>query len=112
MQEIWHRTIFWSIQGLQEKQVTSWPNNPHLENVRIWCSAEQAVEVRAAPGTGNHTDVGQLLDASWQIKRSLVDGITGEALDDLYSAVMELGTLVGNCLVLVGDFFVPRFSRN
>ncbi len=66
---------------------------------------KQAVEVRAALETGNHTDVGQLLDASWQIKRSLVDGITGDALDDLYSAVMELGTSGGKLLGAGGGGF-------
>ena len=46
-----------------------------------------------------------MLDASWQIKRSLVDGITGDALDDLYSAVMELGTSGGKLLGAGGGGF-------
>ena len=66
---------------------------------------QQAVEVRIALESGNHNTVGILLDASWQIKRTLVDGITGDALDDLYSTVMELGTSGGKLLGAGGGGF-------
>ena len=66
---------------------------------------QQAVEVRTALESGNHNTVGMLLDASWQIKRTLVDGITGDALDDLYSTVMELGTSGGKLLGAGGGGF-------
>ena len=45
------------------------------------------------------------MDASWQIKRTLVDGITGDTLDDLYSSVMELGTSGGKLLGAGGGGF-------
>ena len=85
---------------LAKQSASSGKKRTDLDTLR-----QQAVEVRAALETGNHTDVGQLLDASWQIKRSLVDGITGDALDDLYSAVMELGTSGGKLLGAGGGGF-------
>mgnify|MGYP001296710137 CR=1 FL=1 len=66
---------------------------------------QQATEVRIALESGNHSAVGKLLDASWQIKRTLVDGITGDTLDDLYSSVMELGTSGGKLLGAGGGGF-------
>ncbi len=66
---------------------------------------QQAVDVRTALECGTHADVGRLLDASWQIKRTLVDGISGDALDDLYSKVMDLGTSGGKLLGAGGGGF-------
>ena len=66
---------------------------------------QQAVEVRNALESGDHSTVGQLLDSSWQIKRNLVDGITGEALDELYSSVIELGATGGKLLGAGGGGF-------
>ncbi len=66
---------------------------------------QQAIEVRTALEDGNHAAVGSLLDASWQIKRTLVDGITGDALDELYSSVMNLGTTGGKLLGAGGGGF-------
>ena len=71
-----------------------------LDNLR-----QQAVEVRAALESGNHASVGRLLDTSWKIKRELVDGITGAALDDLYDSVMALGATGGKLLGAGGGGF-------
>lgn len=66
---------------------------------------EQAVSVRNALEAGDHAAVGALLDASWQIKRTLVDGITGGALDDLYTDVMDRGATGGKLLGAGGGGF-------
>ncbi len=66
---------------------------------------EQAIDVRIALDSGNHVAVGSLLDASWLIKRGLVDGITGDSLDQLYSSVMKLGTTGGKLLGAGGGGF-------
>ena len=46
-----------------------------------------------------------MLDTSWKIKRELVDGITGAALDDLYDSVMALGATGGKLLGAGGGGF-------
>ena len=66
---------------------------------------EQAVEVRGALESGDHAAVGALLDASWRIKRTLVAGITGEALDALYQQVIALGATGGKLLGAGGGGF-------
>ena len=66
---------------------------------------QQAVTVRNALESGDHSTVGQLLDASWQIKRNLVDGITATALDELYTSVIELGASGGKLLGAGGGGF-------
>ncbi len=65
----------------------------------------QAVEVRGALESGDYAAVGALLDASWRIKRTLVDGITGEALDALYEQVIALGATGGKLLGAGGGGF-------
>ena len=66
---------------------------------------QQAVTVRNALESGDHATVGQLLDASWQIKRNLVDGITATALDEIYTSVIELGASGGKLLGAGGGGF-------
>ena len=66
---------------------------------------QQALDVRNALENGDHTTVGELLGASWQIKRNLVDGITGEALDEIYSNGMNLGATGGKLLGAGGGGF-------
>ena len=67
--------------------------------------AQQSIEVRSALESGDHATVGRLLDASWQIKRTLVDGITGEALDQLYDRVRAMGASGGKLLGAGGGGF-------
>ncbi len=66
---------------------------------------QQAIEVRAALESNDHAAVGALLDASWQIKRNLVDGITVGELDDLYSSIIDLGASGGKLLGAGGGGF-------
>jgi len=66
---------------------------------------QQAIAVRNALESGDHSTVGELLDASWQIKRNLVDGITATALDELYTSVIELGASGGKLLGAGGGGF-------
>ncbi|MDE0708053.1 MAG: hypothetical protein OSB33_03785 [Candidatus Poseidoniales archaeon] len=66
---------------------------------------QQAVQVREALESNNHAAVGKLLDASWKIKRTLVDGITGSDLDDLYASVMQVGATGGKLLGAGGGGF-------
>ena len=51
----------------------------------------QAFQVRSALEGGRLEEVGRLLEESWQIKRMLVDGITGELLDNLHDQLIDAG---------------------
>ncbi len=66
---------------------------------------QQAIDVRNALEAADHTTVGELLDASWKIKRELVDGITVTSLDDLYSKIIGLGATGGKLLGAGGGGF-------
>ncbi len=85
---------------LAKQSVSSGKKRTDLDALR-----QQAIDVRAVLESGNHTEVGRLLDASWKIKRTLVDGITGDVLDDMYSNVMELGASGGKLLGAGGGGF-------
>jgi len=66
---------------------------------------QQAVDVRTALEQGKHHTVGELLDASWKIKRELVTGITGQELDTLYEKIIEMGATGGKLLGAGGGGF-------
>ncbi len=44
-------------------------------------------------GTANLDDFGRMLDRTWRLKRSLSEGISTSAIDNIYSRAMQHGTL-------------------
>ncbi len=64
-----------------------------------------AFQVRSALEDGRLDEVGRLLEESWQIKRTLVDGITGELLDNLHDQLMEAGATGAKLLGAGGGGF-------
>jgi len=50
-----------------------------------------AYELRERLSAGNAEAVGRLLDQNWEMKRSLVDGITSPEIDDLYVRAKNAG---------------------
>ncbi len=65
----------------------------------------QAFEVRSALER-NHLDLAaHFLEESWQIKRTLVDGITGEHLDQLHDLIMDSGATGAKLLGAGGGGF-------
>jgi len=85
---------------LAVQSATSEQKRDNLDALR-----EQAVKVRFALEDDEHDIVGRLLDSSWQIKRSLVDGITIDELDYLYSSIIEMGATGGKLLGAGGGGF-------
>jgi len=85
---------------LAKQSASSEKKRAELDTLR-----QQAIDVRNALETGDHVAVGQLLDASWKIKRELVDGITGTTLDELYTSIIGLGATGGKLLGAGGGGF-------
>ncbi|MEC7689122.1 MAG: GHMP kinase [Candidatus Thermoplasmatota archaeon] len=65
----------------------------------------QAFQVRSALENGRLEEVGRLLEESWQIKRNLVDGITGELLDSLHEQLIDAGATGAKLLGAGGGGF-------
>lgn len=65
----------------------------------------QAFQVRSALENGRLEEVGRLLEESWQIKRNLVDGITGELLDNLHEQLIDAGATGAKLLGAGGGGF-------
>ena len=65
----------------------------------------QAFQVRSALEGGRLEEVGRLLEESWQIKRNLVDGITGELLDTLHEQLIDAGATGAKLLGAGGGGF-------
>jgi len=52
------------------------------------------------------TEIGQLMHESWMLKRSLADGVTTPAIDDIYNAGLEAGAIGGKLLGAGGGGFM------
>jgi D-glycero-alpha-D-manno-heptose-7-phosphate kinase len=65
----------------------------------------QAFQVRSALEKGALSEVGRLLEESWQIKRTLVDGITGQQLDQLHDQIIDAGATGAKLLGAGGGGF-------
>ena len=65
----------------------------------------QAFQVRSALEGGRLEEVGRLLEESWQIKRNLVDGITGVLLDNLHDQLIDSGATGAKLLGAGGGGF-------
>ncbi len=85
---------------LAKQSASSEKKRAELDTLR-----QQAIDVRDALESGEHTTVGTLLDRSWKIKRNLVDGITVTSLDDLYSSIISMGATGGKLLGAGGGGF-------
>lgn len=66
----------------------------------------QADEVANLLEMGDHASIGSLLSDAWNLKKSLVEGITNDEIDSLYSQLMELGCSGGKLLGAGGGGFI------
>jgi D-glycero-alpha-D-manno-heptose-7-phosphate kinase len=57
-----------------------------------------AHKMRVALGDGETEDVGALLNENWQLKRSLVDGLSDEQVDGWYERARDAGAIGGKLL--------------
>jgi D-glycero-alpha-D-manno-heptose-7-phosphate kinase len=63
--------------------------------------------------SGALEEVGRLLEESWQIKRTLVDGITGDRLDQIHDQLIESGATGAKLLGAGGGgFFLVHGDKN
>ena len=54
--------------------------------------------------------IGELLDASWKVKRSIADGISNDGIDELYDAAKKAGAYGGKLLGAGGGGFMMFFA--
>jgi D-glycero-alpha-D-manno-heptose-7-phosphate kinase len=57
-----------------------------------------AYEMRDALGRGDVEGVGELLDRNWELKRSLIDGVSDETVDEWYRRAKGVGATGGKLL--------------
>ena len=93
--------------AIAEKQILSTPHKTAElsdmqgmvdEGLRLLC------------GTGDLTDFGRLLHASWKLKRSLGAQISTPAIDEIYEAAKSAGALGGKLLGSGGGGFMMLFA--
>jgi D-glycero-alpha-D-manno-heptose-7-phosphate kinase len=62
-------------------------------------------------GGGDLGELGELLDESWRLKRTLAANISTRAIDDLYDVARNAGALGGKLLGAGGGGFLLLFVR-
>lgn len=65
--------------------------------------------VNILSGKGDICEFGKLLDYTWQIKRSLAEGISNDFLDNIYKRSRQAGALGGKILGAGGGGFILLF---
>ena len=94
--------------AIAEKQILSTPHKTAElsdmqgmvdEGLRLLC------------GTGDLTDFGRLLHASWKLKRSLTRQISTPQVDHIYETARRAGAIGGKLLGAGGGGFVLLFAR-
>jgi D-glycero-alpha-D-manno-heptose-7-phosphate kinase len=66
----------------------------------------QAEQVSGLIQSGDFSAVGELLGNTWELKRTLADGISNPEIDELYGQLMELGCTGGKLLGAGGGGFI------
>ena len=66
----------------------------------------QATQVSGLIETGDFSAIGELLGNTWELKRTLADGISNPEIDGLYEQLMELGCTGGKLLGAGGGGFI------
>lgn len=67
---------------------------------------QMAEAVRADLCAGKIDGLGKVLDAAWQIKKSMTNGITNNSIDDVYNAAIAAGAEGGKVLGAGGGGFL------
>jgi D-glycero-alpha-D-manno-heptose-7-phosphate kinase len=66
----------------------------------------QAEQVSGLIESGDFSAIGELLGNTWELKRTLADGISNPEIDKLYDQLMELGCTGGKLLGAGGGGFI------
>ena len=62
-------------------------------------------------GSGDLAELGELLDESWRLKRSLAENVSTPYIDDVYDTARKAGALGGKLLGAGGGGFLLLFVR-
>ena len=80
-------------------------SNTEARRQELTVMRDQAFKVRETLEAGDLDAVGEMLAAAWALKRSLVEGITGESLDSLHDRLVALGATGAKLLGAGGGGF-------
>jgi D-glycero-alpha-D-manno-heptose-7-phosphate kinase len=87
----------------------------HRERSTLIRMTELAKQLRDSLSTGTLDDLGEILDESWQLKKSLSSGISHDQLDDLYRIARKNGARGGKLLGAGGEgfflFYCPQAEQ-
>jgi D-glycero-alpha-D-manno-heptose-7-phosphate kinase len=88
--------LFYTGQTRQAETILTRQNERNGQNIQALHHIKRlAYDAIYCLHQGNTDAVGELLDVSWQHKKSLCDGITNEAIDRMYELAREGGALGG-----------------
>ena len=87
-----------------QRKIANLPRRQH-DIEAMMAMTDEAAAIFADPRR-DLDDIGRLLHESWQIKRALADGISSDAIDDIYDAARQAGARGGKLLGAGGGGFL------
>ena len=94
---------------IEEKKIAN------LDEENLHAGKALVGEALAAIQKGKIEEIGRLLHEAWRLKRKLAEGVTTDAIDEIYNAAMSAGATGGKLLGAGGGgfflFFVPPKAR-
>jgi D-glycero-alpha-D-manno-heptose-7-phosphate kinase len=103
-----HILMFWTgIQRDSGSVLKEQKENTHSKMEQLMAMRQHAQELRSLIQNGfNPIKFGQVLDASWQLKRDLASGISNDRIDAWYRRAMDAGAVGGKLCGAGGGGFL------
>lgn len=70
---------------------------------------DEGMQILQSPN-GDVSEIGELLNEGWRLKKEMSDKVTTSAIDEIYDAAMEAGALGGKLLGAGGGGFLLMFA--
>lgn len=108
-----HLLLFFTGQSRTASEIASKQievtKNKKSELKRMYQMVREGIEI--LKGNNDLTAFGELLDESWQIKRSLTDKISNAVIDEIYAAAKREGAIGGKILGAGGGGFFLLLAK-
>jgi D-glycero-alpha-D-manno-heptose-7-phosphate kinase len=97
--------VFTGLSRSASEVLSEVPDDPDDKLDRLRAIRIQADEVKETLESGNLSDLGNLLNGAWEVKRGISAGVSGDNIDALHTRIMSMGATGAKLLGAGGGGF-------